>query len=74
MLNKKIILGVTGSISAYKAAELIRLLKKRGADVQVVMTKSAKEFISPTHFTSFIRQACIRKYVGTYRRKRYGAY
>ena len=47
MLNKKIILGVTGSISAYKAAELIRLLKKRGADVQVVMTKSAKEFISP---------------------------
>ena len=47
MLNKKIILGVTGSIAAYKAAELIRLLKKRGADVQVVMTKSAKEFISP---------------------------
>ena len=47
MLNKKIILGVTGSISAYKAAELIRLLKRHGADVQVVMTKSAKEFISP---------------------------
>ena len=47
MLNKKIILGITGSIAAYKAAELIRLLKKRGADVQVVMTRSAKEFISP---------------------------
>jgi len=47
MLNKKIILGVTGSIAAYKAAELVRLLKKQGADVQVVMTKSAKEFISP---------------------------
>ena len=47
MLNKKIILGITGSIAAYKAAELIRLLKKCGADVQVVMTKSAKEFISP---------------------------
>ena len=47
MLNKKIILGVTGSISAYKAAELIRLLKKCGADVQVIMTKSSKEFISP---------------------------
>ena len=47
MLNKKIILGVTGSIAAYKAAELTRFLKKRGADVQVVMTKSAKEFISP---------------------------
>ena len=47
MLNKKIVLGVTGSIAAYKAAELIRLLKKLGADVQVVMTKSAIEFISP---------------------------
>ena len=47
MLNKKIIFGVTGSIAAYKAAELIRILKKQGADIQVVMTKSAKEFISP---------------------------
>ena len=47
MLNKKIILGVTGSIAAYKAGELIRLLKKNGADIQVIMTKSAKEFISP---------------------------
>ena len=47
MLNKKIILGVTGSIAAYKAAEIIRILKKQGADVQVIMTKSAKEFISP---------------------------
>ena len=47
MLNKKIILGVTGGIAAYKAAELVRLLKKQGADIQVVMTKSAKEFISP---------------------------
>ena len=47
MLNKKIIIGVTGSIAAYKAGELIRLLKKNGADIQVIMTKSAKEFISP---------------------------
>ena len=47
MLNKKIILGVTGSIAAYKSAELIRVLKKQGADIQVIMTKSAKEFISP---------------------------
>ena len=47
MLNKKIIFGVTGSIAAYKAAEIIRILKKQGADVQVIMTKSAKEFISP---------------------------
>ena len=47
MLDKKIILGITGSIAAYKAAELIRLIKKQGADIQVIMTKSAKEFISP---------------------------
>jgi len=47
IVNKKIILGVTGSISAYKAAELIRLLRKSNFFVQVVMTQSAKEFISP---------------------------
>ncbi len=47
MLNKKIILGVTGSISAYKSAELIRLLLKNNINVQVVMTKSAREFIQP---------------------------
>ena len=47
IINKKIILGVTGSISAYKAAELIRLLRKSNFFVQVVMTQSAKEFISP---------------------------
>lgn len=46
-INKKIILGVTGSVSAYKSAELIRLLLKEQFFVQVVMTKSAKEFISP---------------------------
>ncbi len=47
MLNKKIILGVTGGIAAYKVGELIRLLKKNGADIQVVMTKSATKFVSP---------------------------
>ena len=45
--GKKIILGVTGSIAAYKAAYLLRLLRKQGAEVQVVMTPSAKEFIPP---------------------------
>jgi phosphopantothenoylcysteine decarboxylase/phosphopantothenate--cysteine ligase len=47
MKGKKIILGVTGSIAAYKAAYLIRLLVKRGAEVQVVMTPAGKEFITP---------------------------
>ncbi|HRZ98234.1 MAG TPA: bifunctional phosphopantothenoylcysteine decarboxylase/phosphopantothenate--cysteine ligase CoaBC, partial [Paludibacter sp.] len=45
--GKKIILGVTGSIAAYKSAQLIRLLVKEGAEVKVVMTALAKEFITP---------------------------
>lgn len=45
--GKHIILGVTGSIAAYKAAALIRLLVKEGAEVKVVMTALAKEFITP---------------------------
>lgn len=45
--GKKIVLGVTGSIAAYKAAMLVRLLVKEGAEVQVVMTPAAKEFITP---------------------------
>lgn len=45
--DKHIILGVTGSIAAYKAANLIRLLLKSGAEVRVIMTPLAKEFISP---------------------------
>jgi phosphopantothenoylcysteine decarboxylase/phosphopantothenate--cysteine ligase len=48
MLNgKKIVLGVTGSIAAYKAATLVRLLVKGGADVRVLMTDTAKQFITP---------------------------
>jgi len=45
--GKKIVLGVTGSIAAYKAADLIRLLIKEGAEVKVVMTQAASEFITP---------------------------
>ena len=45
--GKNIVLGVTGSIAAYKAAVLVRLLVKEGATVQVVMTPSAKDFITP---------------------------
>ena len=45
--GKKIVLGVTGSIAAYKAADLVRLLIKAGAVVKVVMTQAASEFITP---------------------------
>ena len=47
---KHILLGVSGGIAAYKAAELVRLLKKQGAEVRVVMTQSALEFVSPLTF------------------------
>ncbi|MBE8168790.1 MAG: bifunctional phosphopantothenoylcysteine decarboxylase/phosphopantothenate--cysteine ligase CoaBC [Shewanella sp.] len=45
--NKKILLGICGGIAAYKSADLVRKLKERGADVLVVMSQSAKEFITP---------------------------
>ncbi|MBY8237571.1 bifunctional phosphopantothenoylcysteine decarboxylase/phosphopantothenate--cysteine ligase CoaBC [Vibrio fluvialis] len=47
LAGKKILLGISGGIAAYKCAELTRRLIERGADVQVVMTKAAKEFITP---------------------------
>jgi phosphopantothenoylcysteine decarboxylase/phosphopantothenate--cysteine ligase len=46
--SKRILLGLTGGIAAYKSAELVRLLIKEGADVQVVMTEAACQFITPT--------------------------
>lgn len=45
--NKKVLIGITGSIAAYKAIALVRLLIKAGAEVKVVMTPAAKEFVSP---------------------------
>ncbi|WP_243349916.1 bifunctional phosphopantothenoylcysteine decarboxylase/phosphopantothenate--cysteine ligase CoaBC [Parabacteroides sp. FAFU027] len=45
--SKKIVLGVTGGIAAYKAANIIRLLVKKGAEVRVIMTPLAKEFVTP---------------------------
>jgi phosphopantothenoylcysteine decarboxylase/phosphopantothenate--cysteine ligase len=50
LFNRHILLGVTGGIAAYKALELVRLLKKEGAQVRVVMTKAACEFIAPLSF------------------------
>jgi phosphopantothenoylcysteine decarboxylase / phosphopantothenate---cysteine ligase len=47
MKGKRILIGITGSIAAYKTATLVRLLVKAGADVRVIMTSAAKEFITP---------------------------
>ena len=52
LAGKRIILGVTGSIAAYKAAYLLRLLIKEGAEVQVIMTPAAKEFVGPVTFSA----------------------
>lgn len=47
LTGKRVILGITGGIAAYKAAELVRLFKKAGAEVQVVMTPTAEKFVTP---------------------------
>ncbi|MEO5782512.1 MAG: flavoprotein, partial [Ginsengibacter sp.] len=52
LTGKKILIGVTGSIAAYKAIMLVRLLVKDGADVKVIMTPSAKDFVSPLTFST----------------------
>jgi phosphopantothenoylcysteine decarboxylase/phosphopantothenate--cysteine ligase len=60
MLNgKRILLGVTGSIAAYKAVELLRELTKRGAEVQVVMTEAATKFVTPLTFETLSRQEVL---------------
>ena len=45
--NRRILLGITGGIAAYKAAELTRRFQDQGADVRIIMTRSATEFITP---------------------------
>jgi phosphopantothenoylcysteine decarboxylase/phosphopantothenate--cysteine ligase len=50
MKGKRILLGVTGGIAAYKSADLVRRLLERGAEVQVVMTAGAQRFVTPTTF------------------------
>ena len=50
LIHKKILLGVTGGVAAYKAAELCRLLVKAGADVRVAMTHAAQQFVTPLTF------------------------
>lgn len=62
MKGKHIVLGITGSIAAYKACTLVRLLVKAGAEVQVVMTPSAKEFITPLTLATLSRNAVVSEF------------
>ncbi len=60
--GKKIILGITGSIAAYKAAFLLRLLVKEGAEVQVVITESGKEFITPVTLSALSGKPVVSEF------------
>ncbi len=60
--GKKIILGITGSIAAYKSAVLIRLLVKEGATVKVIMTPLAKEFITPVTLATLSRNTVLSEF------------
>jgi phosphopantothenoylcysteine decarboxylase / phosphopantothenate---cysteine ligase len=61
--NKKILLGVTGSIAAYKSALLIRLLVKQGAEVKVIMTDSAQDFITPLTLATLSKNPVLSEFI-----------
>ena len=60
--GKKIVLGITGSIAAYKACTLIRLLIKQGAEVQVVITPAGKEFITPIPLSALTHKPVVSEF------------
>lgn len=60
--GKKIVLGITGSIAAYKACIIIRLLIKKGAEVQVVITPAGKEFITPITLSALTHKPVISEF------------
>ncbi len=63
MTAKHIILGITGGIAAYKSAMLARLLVKAGAEVQVIMTPAAKEFIAPLTLSTLTGNPVISEFL-----------
>lgn len=62
LTGKHVVLGVTGSIAAYKACQLIRLLVKAGAEVQAVLTPSATEFITPLTLSTLTRRPVVSEF------------
>lgn len=61
--GKKIVLGITGSIAAYKACHIIRGLIKQGAEVQVVITPAGKEFITPITLSALTGKPVISEFL-----------
>ncbi|GHT40081.1 phosphopantothenoylcysteine decarboxylase [Bacteroidia bacterium] len=62
LAGKKIVLGITGSIAAYKAAYLCRAFIKKGAEVQVVITPAGKEFITPVTLSALTRKPVVSEF------------
>jgi len=63
--GKKILLGVTGSIAAYKAALLTRLLVKQGAEVKIIMTPASLDFITPLTLSTLSKNPVLVKFQKT---------
>ena len=60
--GKHIVLGITGGIAAYKSASLLRLFVRAGAEVQVVMTPSAREFITPVTLSALSGKPVVSEF------------
>jgi phosphopantothenoylcysteine decarboxylase/phosphopantothenate--cysteine ligase len=60
--GKKILVGVTGGIAAYKTATVIRMLVKEGADVKVIMTDRAREFITPLTLSTLSKNPVLKEF------------
>jgi phosphopantothenoylcysteine decarboxylase/phosphopantothenate--cysteine ligase len=74
MNGNRILLGVTGGIAAYKSPELVRRLRERGAEVQVVMTTAAQQFITPLALQAVSGRPGANRSVGFHRRGRNGSH
>ncbi len=57
--GKRVLVGITGGIAAYKMADTVSMLVKTGAEVDVIMTKNATEFITPLTFETLTKKRCI---------------
>ena len=62
MKGKHIVVGITGGIAAYKSVSLVRLFVKAGAEVQVIMTPNAKEFITPVTLSTLSGHPVISEF------------
>ncbi|URJ25079.1 bifunctional phosphopantothenoylcysteine decarboxylase/phosphopantothenate--cysteine ligase CoaBC [Candidatus Blochmannia ocreatus (nom. nud.)] len=65
LIDKHIILGISGGIAAYKTIDLVRYLKEQGSDVKVIMTKSAKKFVAPLSLQTISRHPVLDNFLST---------